>query len=76
MAANAADVRKAILYAHALASAAHDVFLEAFVQFSKQVSNDLIVAYGLPIPGLTYGIEVAADYKAFNLKITEKICIF
>ncbi len=49
-----------------------DVFLEAFVQFSKQVSNDLIVAYGLPIPGLTYGIEVAADYKAFNLKITEK----
>ena len=49
-----------------------DVFLEAFVQFSKKVSNELIVAYGLPISGLTYGIEVAADYKAFNLKITEK----
>ena len=46
--------------------------LEAFVQFSKKVSNELIVAYGLPISGLTYGIEVAADYKAFNLKITEK----
>ena len=49
-----------------------DIFLEAFVQFSKRVSNELIVAYGLPISGLTYGIEVAADYKAFNLKITEK----
>ena len=49
-----------------------DIFLEAFVQFSKKVSNELIVAYGLPISGLTYGIEVAADYKAFNLKITEK----
>lgn len=49
-----------------------DIFLDAFVQFSKKVSNELIVAYGLPISGLTYGIEVAADYKAFNLKITEK----
>ena len=49
-----------------------DIFLEAFVQFSKKVSNELIVAYGLPISGLTYGIDVAADYKAFNLKITEK----
>ena len=49
-----------------------DIFLEAFVQFSKKVSNELIVAYGLPFSGLTYGIEVAADYKAFNLKITEK----
>ena len=49
-----------------------DIFLEAFVQFSKKVSNELIVAYGLPISVLTYGIEVAADYKAFNLKITEK----
>ena len=49
-----------------------DIFLEAFVQFSKKVSNELIVAYGLPISGLTYGVEVAADYKAFNLKITEK----
>ncbi|MDC1048016.1 UDP-N-acetylmuramate--L-alanine ligase [Flavobacteriaceae bacterium] len=49
-----------------------DILLEAFVQFSKKVSNELIVAYGLPISGLTYGIEVAADYKAFNLKTTEK----
>ena len=49
-----------------------DVLIEAFVQFSKQVSSELIVAYGLPFLGLTYGIEVSADYKAFNLKITEK----
>jgi UDP-N-acetylmuramate--alanine ligase len=49
-----------------------DVLIEAFVQFSKQVSSELIVAYGLPFLGLTYGIGVSADYKAFNLKITEK----
>ncbi len=49
-----------------------DVYIEAFVQFSKQVAHKLIVAYGLPILGLTYGIEVAADYKAFNLQLTEK----
>ena len=49
-----------------------DLLIEAFVQFSKQVSSELIVAYGLPFLGLTYGIEVSADYKAFNLQITEK----
>jgi len=47
-------------------------FLEAFVQFSKQVDQKLIVAYGLPISGVTFGVEVAADYRAFNLQTTDQ----
>ncbi len=49
-----------------------EAFLEAFVQFSKQVDQEVIVAFGLPISGLTYGIEVAADYKASNLQTTNR----
>jgi len=42
---------------------------KAFVDFADKVSDTLIVAKGLPLKGLTYAIDVAADYKAFNLKI-------
>jgi UDP-N-acetylmuramate--alanine ligase len=45
--------------------------VNAFEQFSNQVDQELVVAYGLPISGITYGIDVAADYKATNLKETE-----
>jgi UDP-N-acetylmuramate--alanine ligase len=45
--------------------------VNAFEQFSNQVDQELVVAYGLPISGITYGIYVAADYKATNLKETE-----
>jgi len=44
-----------------------EIFEEAFATFSSQVSQQLIVAYGLPFEGLTYGIEVDADYRIFNL---------
>ena len=46
-----------------------DVYEDAFFQFSKQVTGKLIVAHGLPISGLTYGIEVPADYKGYNVQI-------
>ena len=46
-----------------------DIYEDAFFQFSKQVSGKLIVAHGLPISGLTYGIEVPADYKGYNIQI-------
>ncbi|OUW76280.1 MAG: UDP-N-acetylmuramate--L-alanine ligase, partial [Flavobacteriaceae bacterium TMED208] len=46
-----------------------DIYEDAFFQFSKQVSGKLIVAHGLPISGLTYGIEVPADYKGYNVQI-------
>ena len=43
-------------------------FEKAFTTFSSQVSQQLIVAYGLPFEGLTYGIDVEADYKIYNVK--------
>ena len=41
----------------------------SFRDFSEKVSRTLIVAKGLPLEGLTYAIDAAADYNAFNLKI-------
>jgi UDP-N-acetylmuramate--alanine ligase len=49
---------------------------ESFVAFSKQVSETLIVAKGLPLKGLTYAVNEDADYKAFNLKIDNGKYIF
>ena len=49
---------------------------ESFVSFSNKVSDTLIIAKGLPLKGLTYAIEAAADYNAFNLKIENGIYIF
>ena len=49
---------------------------ESFVSFSNKVSDTLIIAKGLPLKGLTYAIETAADYNAFNLKIENGIYIF
>ena len=49
-----------------------EAFIEAFKKFSKQVDDKLIVAFGLPISGITYGIDVEADYVARNLTLTEK----
>ena len=49
---------------------------DSFVSFSNKVSDTLIIAKGLPLKGLTYAIEAAADYNAFNLKIENGIYIF
>lgn len=43
-------------------------FTDAFVQFSKQVSRSLVVAHNVPIAGITYGIDIQADYCASNIK--------
>ena len=43
-------------------------FADAFVQFSKQVSQALVVAHNVPIAGITYGIDVQADYSATAIK--------
>ena len=43
-------------------------FLEAFIQFSNQVDKELIISHGLPFNGITYGIDVSADYQAKKLK--------
>jgi UDP-N-acetylmuramate--alanine ligase len=54
----------------------HNELIKSFNDFSKKVSDKLIVAKGLPIDGLTYAIDEDADYKAFNLKIERGTYIF
>ncbi|WKD85842.1 UDP-N-acetylmuramate--L-alanine ligase [Polaribacter huanghezhanensis] len=54
----------------------HNELIKSFNDFSKKVSDKLIVAKGLPIDGLTYAIDEDADYKAFNLKIESGTYIF
>jgi UDP-N-acetylmuramate--alanine ligase len=49
---------------------------KTFLDFSKKVSNTLIVAKGLPLKGLTYAVNEEADYKAFNVKIESGKYIF
>ncbi len=47
-------------------------FEAAFVSFSSQVKQQLIVAYGLPLEGVTYGVNVEADYRIYNIKLLEE----
>ncbi len=53
-----------------------DALQQSFREFANKVTETLIVAKGLPLPGLTYGVNEAADYKAFNLKIDSGKYIF
>lgn len=55
---------------------AADAVAMAFRSFAAQVKDQLIVAYGLPLEGLTYGIQVPADYAILNYKKTETGYIF
>lgn len=46
--------------------------LEAtFMEFSRLVSETMIVKKGLPIDGLTYGIEDDSDYCARNVQVVD-----
>ena len=49
---------------------------KSFKEFAAKVSDTLIVRKGLPLDGLTYGINEDADYDAKNLKIEEGAYIF
>jgi len=49
---------------------------KSFVDFADKVSETLIVRKGLPLKGLTFGIEENADYDAKNLKVQEGAYIF
>ncbi|MCX2680450.1 UDP-N-acetylmuramate--L-alanine ligase [Galbibacter sp. EGI 63066] len=46
---------------------------EAFVEFTKKLKSKgkLFVKSGLPIDGITYGIEDKSDYTINNIKITD-----
>ena len=49
---------------------------KSFKDFADKVSETLIVRKGLPLKGLTFGIEEGADYDAKNLKVQEGAYIF
>ena len=49
---------------------------KSFVDFADKVSETLIVRKGLPLKGLTFGIEENSDYDAKNLKVQEGAYIF
>ncbi|WP_299160954.1 UDP-N-acetylmuramate--L-alanine ligase [uncultured Tenacibaculum sp.] len=46
-----------------------EVLQQSFRDFANEVSDTLIVAYGVSLNGLTYGVDEAADYKAYNIRI-------
>jgi len=54
----------------------HSALEKSFNEFSTKVSGKIIVKKGLPIEGLTFGIEEKADYDAQNLRIENGSYIF
>ncbi|ANW94839.1 UDP-N-acetylmuramate--alanine ligase [Wenyingzhuangia fucanilytica] len=48
----------------------------SFRDFANKVSDTLIVKKGLPVKGLTYGVEEEADYVAQNVKIEHGSFVF
>ena len=51
---------------------------KSFVEFSKKIkpNGKLFIKNGLPLKGITYGIEDNADYSAFNIKIIDGAYVF
>ncbi|WP_299778062.1 UDP-N-acetylmuramate--L-alanine ligase [uncultured Formosa sp.] len=51
---------------------------DSFVEFSKKIKDNgiLFVKNGLPIQGITYGIEDDSDYTAQNIKIENGAYVF
>lgn len=54
----------------------HEALQESFKEFANKVTDTLIVAKGIPLKGLTYAVNENADYKAYNLKITNGTYFF
>lgn len=52
-------------------------FEEAFIAFSKKISEKTFVRKGLPIPdAITYGVESGADFDAVNIRIEDGVYYF
>ncbi|MBT8316393.1 MAG: UDP-N-acetylmuramate--L-alanine ligase [Lutibacter sp.] len=47
----------------------HSELEKSFSEFAAKVSDTLIVRKGLPLHGITFGIEEQADYDAQNIRI-------
>ncbi|WP_299124333.1 UDP-N-acetylmuramate--L-alanine ligase [uncultured Tenacibaculum sp.] len=54
----------------------NEALQQSFRDFSNKVSDTLIVAKGIPLKGLTYGVNEEADYKAHNVKVAEGKYVF
>ncbi len=49
---------------------------ESFIEFSSRAKDHLLVCNGLPISGITFGIEDDSDYCAQNIKVDNGTYIF
>jgi UDP-N-acetylmuramate--alanine ligase len=54
----------------------HSILENSFKEFASKVSDTLIVRKGLPIKGVTYGINDGSDYEAKNISIERGSYIF
>ena len=54
----------------------HSELEKSFSEFADKVSDTLIVRKGLPIHGITFGIEEQADYDAQNIRIQNGTYLF
>ena len=54
----------------------HDDLIASFKEFSRQVTGHLLVKKGLPVAGLSFGIEAMADYDASDIKIENGSYVF
>tara|TARA_R110002073_G_scaffold40547_5_gene115199 strand:- start:337337 stop:338680 length:1344 start_codon:yes stop_codon:yes gene_type:complete len=55
---------------------AADALEASFNDFANKVSDTLFIKKGLPLKGITYGIEEGADYDAQNISITNGTYFF
>lgn len=53
-----------------------EALTESFKDFASLVSDKLFVKKGLPIKGITYGIEEGADYDAKNIRVENGSYVF
>ena len=53
-----------------------EALTQSFIDFSNKVSDKLFVKKGLPIKGITYGIDEEADYDAKNIQIKDGTYFF
>jgi UDP-N-acetylmuramate--alanine ligase len=55
-----------------------DELEKSFIEFADKLSdkNKLFIKYGLPLKGITYGVNQAADYSIFDVKIFNGVYCF
>jgi UDP-N-acetylmuramate--alanine ligase len=54
----------------------HEVLVASFKEFVEKVSGQVVVAKGLDLEGLTYGIDEEADFQANNIRVGDGAYLF